>query len=112
MRAKSTPIGFTTAHDKQRFYDEADLSRAVQAYRFFYPTVSGTAIFAATPKWESSTTVSRWISTSAPLRRPATKVTWIQTIPAKGWFAYFRAYGPEQAAFDDTWKPGDFEKIG
>jgi hypothetical protein len=34
---------------------------------------------------------------------------WIKTIPEKGWFAYFRIYGPEQAAFDGAWKPGDFE---
>ena len=34
---------------------------------------------------------------------------WIKTIPGKGWFTYFRIYGPEQAAFDGSWKPGDFE---
>jgi hypothetical protein len=37
---------------------------------------------------------------------------WIQTIPGKGWFAYFRIYGPEQPAFDGSWKPGDFEENG
>jgi hypothetical protein len=36
---------------------------------------------------------------------------WIQTIPGKGWFAYFRINGPEAAAFDGTWKPGDFELV-
>jgi hypothetical protein len=36
---------------------------------------------------------------------------WIQTAPGKGWFAYFRIYGPEQAAFDGNWKPGDFEEV-
>ncbi|WP_116808504.1 DUF1254 domain-containing protein [Steroidobacter cummioxidans] len=35
---------------------------------------------------------------------------WIKTLPGKGWFAYFRIYGPQQAAFDGSWKPGDFEK--
>ncbi len=34
---------------------------------------------------------------------------WIKTSPGEGWFAYFRVYGPEAAAFDGTWKPGDFE---
>jgi hypothetical protein len=34
---------------------------------------------------------------------------WIQTIPGKGWFVYFRIYGPEQPTFDGTWKPGDFD---
>lgn len=36
---------------------------------------------------------------------------WIQTLPDKGWFTYFRIYGPEGPAFDGSWKPGDFEKI-
>jgi hypothetical protein len=36
---------------------------------------------------------------------------WIKTLPGKNWFAYFRLYGPEQAAFDGSWKVGDFEKI-
>jgi hypothetical protein len=37
---------------------------------------------------------------------------WIKTIPGKGWFAYFRIYGPEAPAFDGSWKPGDFEVTG
>jgi hypothetical protein len=36
---------------------------------------------------------------------------WIKTIPGKGWFVYFRVYGPEKAAFDGSWKPGDFEEV-
>ena len=36
---------------------------------------------------------------------------WIKTVPGRGWFAYIRIYGPEQAAFDESWKPGDFEEI-
>jgi len=36
---------------------------------------------------------------------------WIKTEPGKGWFAYIRIYGPEQAAFDRSWKPGDFEEV-
>jgi hypothetical protein len=36
---------------------------------------------------------------------------WIKTIPGKGWFAYFRIYGPDQPAFDGSWKPGDFEEV-
>jgi hypothetical protein len=37
--------GFPTPETAQRAYDGADLNRAIQAYRFFYPTVSGLAIF-------------------------------------------------------------------
>ncbi len=36
---------------------------------------------------------------------------WIKTIPGRGWFVYFRIYGPERAAFDGSWKPGDFEHL-
>jgi hypothetical protein len=36
---------------------------------------------------------------------------WIKTVPGRGWFAYMRIYGPEQAAFDRSWKPGDFEAV-
>jgi hypothetical protein len=34
---------------------------------------------------------------------------WIKTIPGKGWFVYFRIYGPEQPAFDNSWQLPDFE---
>jgi hypothetical protein len=37
--------GYPTPETVQRAYDDADLNRAVQAYRFFFPTVSGLAIF-------------------------------------------------------------------
>jgi hypothetical protein len=36
---------------------------------------------------------------------------WIKTVPGRGWFAYIRIYGPEPAAFDRSWKPGDFEEV-
>jgi hypothetical protein len=36
---------------------------------------------------------------------------WVKTTPGKGWFAYIRIYGPEAAAFDRSWKPGDFEEV-
>ncbi len=32
---------------------------------------------------------------------------WIQTVPERGWFCYFRIYGPQQQAFDGSWRPGD-----
>ena len=36
---------------------------------------------------------------------------WIKTVPGKGWFVYFRIYGPGLPAFDGSWKPGDFEEM-
>lgn len=35
---------------------------------------------------------------------------WIQTVPGKGWFAILRLYGPLEAWFDQTWRPGDIER--
>jgi hypothetical protein len=37
---------------------------------------------------------------------------WIQTAPGRGWFCYFRIYGPQAAAFDGSWRPGDFTAHG
>lgn len=34
---------------------------------------------------------------------------WIKTLSGKGWFAYFRWYGPTQAFFDKTWTLPDIE---
>ena len=42
--------GFPSGNTAQKAYDDADLNRAVEAYRFFYPTVSGHAIFVGNEK--------------------------------------------------------------
>jgi hypothetical protein len=36
---------------------------------------------------------------------------WIQTIPDRGFFIYFRLYGPEQEWFDRSWKLDDVERV-
>lgn len=36
---------------------------------------------------------------------------WIQTLPGKGWFAYFRLYGPTEPFYDKSWKLQDFERV-
>jgi hypothetical protein len=42
---------------------------------------------------------------------PAGKETnWIQTVPGKGWFAYFRFYGPTEPFFDKSWGLPDLER--
>jgi hypothetical protein len=35
---------------------------------------------------------------------------WLRTVTGKGYFVIFRLYSPEQAFFDQTWKPGDLVK--
>ena len=34
------PGGFPTSETIERLYDEADLNRAIQTYKFFYPNIS------------------------------------------------------------------------
>jgi hypothetical protein len=36
---------------------------------------------------------------------------WLQTVPAKGWFAILRLYGPTEPWFDQTWRPGEIEEV-
>jgi hypothetical protein len=36
---------------------------------------------------------------------------WVQTVPGKGWFPYFRFYAPTEAFFDKSWALADIEKV-
>ena len=47
--------------------------------------------------------------TIGPQRPSEGEVNWIQSRPGKGWFAILRLYGPEEAWFDKTWRPGEIE---
>lgn len=42
-----------------------------------------------------------------PQRPDTEEAAWVQTLPGRGWFAYFRIYGPTPAAFDHSWSPDD-----
>ena len=42
--------GYPVGNTSRRAYDENDLNRAVEGYKFFYPTVSGEAIFRGNEK--------------------------------------------------------------
>ncbi|MBM3103711.1 DUF1254 domain-containing protein [Pseudomonas sp. V1] len=35
---------------------------------------------------------------------------WVQSVPGRAWFSYFRLYGPTQAHFDRSWMLPDFQK--
>jgi hypothetical protein len=56
----------------------------------------------------ADTSVDVWFGPTAPKGHEA---NWVQTVPGKGWNSLLRLYGPEQAWFDKTWKPGDFELV-
>jgi hypothetical protein len=55
-----------------------------------------------------SSSVDLYFGPNPPARHEG---EWIKTNPGKGWFTYFRIYGPEAPAFDGSWKLGDFEEI-
>ena len=42
-----------------------------------------------------------------PLPPASGDTNWVQTIPGRHWFSYFRLYGPLEPYFDRSWKLGD-----
>lgn len=46
-----------------------------------------------------------------PQRPDGNDAAWVQTLPDRGWFAYFRIYGPTPAAFDGSWQLDDITPI-
>ena len=49
-----------------------------------------------------------WFGPKAPKGHEG---NWVQTMPSKSYFVFFRLYGPLQPWFDKTWKLGDFEIV-
>ena len=49
-----------------------------------------------------------WFGPEAPKGH---EKNWVQTIPGKGYSVLLRLYGPLEAWFDKSWKPGDFEIV-
>jgi hypothetical protein len=46
-----------------------------------------------------------------PQKPPGASANYVQTLPGKGWFTYFRFYGPKEAYFDKTWQLNDIEEF-
>ena len=44
-------------------------------------------------------------------QEPKEKGNWIRTVPGKGWFPFFRFYGPTEAFYDQTWKLDDIAAV-
>ena len=57
----------------------------------------------------SDGSVDLYFGPNAPSGQPVSN--WIKTLPGKGWFAYFRMYGPTQAYFDRSWVLPDIELV-
>jgi hypothetical protein len=86
-----------TAYDAQT-RSEVVAPQAQAALRSLFEDLSG----------GGADTAELWFG---PERPDGADGRWIQTVSGRGWFAYFRIYGPEQAAFDGSWKPSDFEPV-
>ena len=54
------------------------------------------------------TSVDVWFGPTAPKGHES---NWVQTVPGKGWNVVLRLYGPEEAWFDKTWRPGEIELV-
>lgn len=46
----------------------------------------------------------------APKAPKGLESNWVQTVPGRAWFPYFRWYGPTQAYYDRSWTLPDFER--
>ena len=55
----------------------------------------------------SDGSVDLYFGPTAPAGKPESN--WIKTLPGKGWFTYFRLYGPTQPYFDRSWVLSDIE---
>lgn len=53
--------------------------------------------------------VDLYFGPTAPAGKPETN--WIKTLPGRGWFTYFRLYGPTQPYFDRSWVLPDIERV-
>jgi hypothetical protein len=46
-----------------------------------------------------------------PVAHAGQGANWIYTAPGKPWISFLRLYGPERAALDKTWFPGDVQVV-
>ena len=52
--------------------------------------------------------VDVWFGPSAPQGHES---NWVQTVAGKGWSVALRLYGPEEAWFEKSWRPGEIEPV-
>jgi hypothetical protein len=46
-----------------------------------------------------------------PKKPPGANANYVQTVPGKGWFTYFRLYAPTEPYFKKEWALPDLEEI-
>jgi hypothetical protein len=52
--------------------------------------------------------IDLYFGPTAPAGKEA---NWVKTLPGRGWWVWFRLYGPTEPFFDKTWELPDFEKV-
>ena len=52
--------------------------------------------------------VDIWFGPDAPAGKES---NWVQTVPGRTWNAILRLYGPLEPWFDQTWRPGEIERL-
>jgi len=70
-----------------------------------YPALSS---LGGTVEANEDGSVDLWFGPEAPKGRAS---NWVQTLPGKSWFTILRLYGPLEAWFDKTWRPGEIEPV-
>lgn len=55
----------------------------------------------------SDGSIDVWFGPTTPTGHES---NWVQTVPGKGWSVALRLYGPEEAWFNKTWRPGEIEQ--
>jgi hypothetical protein len=59
------------------------------------------------PQYNPDGSLDLYFGPEAPVGK---EKNWLRTVPDKGYFVIFRLYSPQQAFFDQSWKPGDLVK--
>ena len=52
--------------------------------------------------------IELYFGPTAPAGKEA---NWVKTIPGRGWWVWFRLYGPLEPFFDKSWRLTDFELV-
>ena len=112
-----TPVPYETTIDYwKHLHTVIEAEPPYEAYRMYYGELAALGVEKGKAalrllfelKGKTGSSVDLYFGPTAPAGHEG---EWIKTIPGKGWFVYFRIYGPETPAFDGSWKPGDFELV-
>lgn len=72
------------------------------------PTTAQPSVSSRSGKVQSNKdgSVTVWFGPKPPNGKES---NWVPTVPGKGWFTVLRLYGPLEAWFDKTWRPGEIQ---